>query len=354
MNFERFTDFVKSELAASSEAVEGFQLLIEEGERRSFGIESLAYVLATAYWETARTMQPVREAYYLGNFEKAETWRKKNLYYYPYYGRGYVQLTHDYNYKKAGDFFGVDMVSNPDLALKPEYAVPIIFEGSEKGWFTGKKLDDYIDDEAESDEVDLNDYRKARRVINGNDKAETIALIAEKIESFLMDSGYPADVTKAPVLAAGVSHSGGGDFEAFIASLGLRHFKAYEFLAKGGKHSNPDSPAFGLNTDPPKKLWKNLKATALVIDEFRAQIKLPVVLTSIYRSPAYNRAIGGATASRHMEFDAIDFVVKGSTVGPAEWAQLLKDMRSVNMFKGGIGTYSSFVHVDTRGVNVTF
>ena len=47
-----------------------------------------AYGLATAWWETNKTMQPVREAYWL-----SEAWRKPNLRYYPHYGRGYVQLT---------------------------------------------------------------------------------------------------------------------------------------------------------------------------------------------------------------------------------------------------------------------
>ena len=47
-----------------------------------------AYVLATAYWETARTMEPVREAFWM-----SEEWRRANLRYFPWYGRGFVQLT---------------------------------------------------------------------------------------------------------------------------------------------------------------------------------------------------------------------------------------------------------------------
>ena len=41
-----------------------------------------AYVLATAYWETNRTMKPVEEAYWL-----SEEWRRKNLRYYPWHGQ---------------------------------------------------------------------------------------------------------------------------------------------------------------------------------------------------------------------------------------------------------------------------
>lgn len=63
---------------------------------QGIGLKSqIAYVLATVEWETAKTFKPVREAFWL-----SEAWRKKNLRYYPFYGRGYVQLTWEKNYKK--------------------------------------------------------------------------------------------------------------------------------------------------------------------------------------------------------------------------------------------------------------
>ncbi|MGR9074141.1 MAG: peptidoglycan-binding protein, partial [Gammaproteobacteria bacterium] len=55
----------------------------------------VSYVLATTQWETAQTFRPVKEAYWL-----SEDWRKNNLRYFPYYGRGYVQLTWEKNYEK--------------------------------------------------------------------------------------------------------------------------------------------------------------------------------------------------------------------------------------------------------------
>jgi len=45
-----------------------------------------------------------------------------------YYGRGYIQLTHDYNYKKYGDKLGLDLVTNPDLASQPDVAAKIAVE----------------------------------------------------------------------------------------------------------------------------------------------------------------------------------------------------------------------------------
>jgi hypothetical protein len=52
----------------------------------------MAYVLATTEWETDHTFKPVREAFW-----KDEAWRQVNLRYYPYYGRGYMQLTWEDN-----------------------------------------------------------------------------------------------------------------------------------------------------------------------------------------------------------------------------------------------------------------
>lgn len=149
------------------------QAILQECRDRDLTLEQAAYVLATAYWETARTMKPVKEAYWL-----SENWRKSNLRYYPYYGRGYVQLTWDYNYEYAGKRLGADFVANLDLALNTEYAKQILVLGCKEGWFTGKRLSQYINE-------DSKDYMNARRVVNGTDRAEKIAAIAKDYEEAL-------------------------------------------------------------------------------------------------------------------------------------------------------------------------
>ena len=342
---DAFLAAVKTAFASvSSEAREGLRAIVQEAITRKVERDQLAYILATAWWETARTMQPVREAFFLGG--TAEDHRK-TLSYYPYYGRGYVQLTHKTNYKKAGKAIGADLENDPDLALKPEHALKIMFLGMEKGWFTGKKLDDYIDNLDEDEKEDFREFEEARRIINGVDKKTTIAKIAVKFRDALKAANYRKKTAGSLISAAAAS-----DFEAHIAALGLKHFRAAEFLVKGSQHSNPASDAFGMNADPPQALWSNIDAVASVLDRFRASVGKPVLISSAYRTKAYNKAIGGASESRHMFFNALDFSVRGSPVGPAEWAAELRQMRDAGAFKGGIGVYSSFVHIDARGENI--
>jgi predicted chitinase len=178
---KRFFDSVRASFGALNvDQVNGFTAILDEFERRrgEFSTFDLADILATAWWETGKTMQPVREAFYIGNYAKAEAWRKRNLRYWPYYGRGLVQLTWRRNYELAGKKRGVDFVKFPDRVMEMEHAVAIMFDGMKEGWFTGKALDDYIDDIDESDAEDLREYINARRIINGTDKATTIGRIA--------------------------------------------------------------------------------------------------------------------------------------------------------------------------------
>lgn len=138
-----------------------------------FTINQWAYVFATTFHETAFTFEPVREA-----FQLSERWRKHNLRYFPYYGRGYVQLTWDFNYERYSDILCVDLVNNPDLALDEHTAFQILIHGMKEGIYTGKRLDRYVNDFKK-------DYERARYVVNGRDKRDIIASYARTFESIL-------------------------------------------------------------------------------------------------------------------------------------------------------------------------
>lgn len=138
----------------------------------------VAYMLATAWHETAHTMQPIEE-YGRG---KGRPYGKRidvhggqyssSL---PiYYGRGYVQLTWLTNYVFMRNRLGVDFVNSPELALNPKHAADIMITGMLEGSFTGKSLSKYI-------KYGLYfEFVNARRIINGTDKDDLIAGYAVK------------------------------------------------------------------------------------------------------------------------------------------------------------------------------
>jgi lysozyme family protein len=184
-----------------------------------------------------------------------------------------------------------------------------------------------------------------RALVNNGDVDIGTDLVTET-ESGVADGPIPADPVHAPNadVAAVVSHP----FEAFWqANLAdVDHFSWREFLFKGGSHANN-----GLNTDPPAEFWPNVIPLVRALEALRARLGKPISLTSIYRSPAYNAALGGsATRSQHMAFRAADFQVVGAGAGtPGDWAAAMAQLRNEGVFEGGIGIYPTFVHVDTRG-----
>ena len=159
--------------------------IISECRRAGVLRNQAAYILATAFWETNRTMQPVVEAYWL-----SEEWRAKNLRYYPWHGRGFVQLTWQGNYVRAGKALDMDLITDPDRVMEPDISAKILVRGCMEGWFTGRSIPDYIT-------LQKSDFINARRVVNGTDKAENIAKIAEKYDAALLEAGYGEEA--APV-----------------------------------------------------------------------------------------------------------------------------------------------------------
>lgn len=151
-----------------------FLLTKLDGSQRFERADEYAYILATVKHETAETYLPIKE---YGRGAGRSYGRPKangNV----YYGRGYVQITWDYNYKKLGEILNVPLYEKPDLALVPDIAYDIMEHGMFYGFFTGKKLGDYVNE-------NKSDYYNARRVINGTDKAELIKGYAEKFYNII-------------------------------------------------------------------------------------------------------------------------------------------------------------------------
>lgn len=141
------------------------------------------------------------------------------------------------------------------------------------------------------------------------------------------------------------------EFDAWARGLKLRYFKPAELRTLGGSHY-AEGKAKGLNALPPKELWNNMAHTARMADEARHRLKSPIVIVSGYRNKAYNGAVGGASGSLHMQFNALDLQPAKEEVWRLH--QIISQIRREGLFTGGIGKYNTFVHVDTRGKNADF
>ena len=197
MNLAKFYAELRKSITLTNENVRGFDFLTKEAEARNIPINDFAYILATAFHETAHRMQPIAE-YGKG---KGRKYGVRGKYGQVPYGRGYVQLTWDFNYEKADKELklGGKLLKNFELALDPKYAAQILFAGMQQGWFTGKKLRDFIDTIDEPDDEDRREFELGRKIINGVDKKTLIANYGLIFEKALKAAGYGHTVTEKPV-----------------------------------------------------------------------------------------------------------------------------------------------------------
>jgi hypothetical protein len=189
LNRPRVFDIVRSRLFKGRLAkaqVEGLTAILDGWQARAPDgrTEALAYVLATAFHETATTMQPVREtlaatdAAAVARLDKAFAAGRLGSVKTPYWrldadgrtwlGRGLVQLTHKRNYEAMSTVTGIDLVADPARAMDMDVAVAILIEGMRAGSFTGRRLDDYFTPQK-------TDWQGARQIINGTDRAALVA-----------------------------------------------------------------------------------------------------------------------------------------------------------------------------------
>ena len=115
------------------------------------------------------------------------------------------------------------------------------------------------------------------------------------------------------------------------------NFRLHEFRCKDG-------------TDVPEELMDNVRLLCENLQVLRDHIQKPIRVISGYRSPKYNRRIGGARRSQHMTAKAADIKVSG--MSPKEVKDVIVDLiKQGKMHPGGIGLYTTFTHYDVRGRN---
>lgn len=189
MNKESFYGIIRISLFGgkiTTAQFEGIEAIISEYDRLCINdVRKLAYILSTAFHETAKTMQPIAE---YGKGKGYDYGKKLKMSRKPYttpdklyYGRGHIQLTWFENYAAMGKALGVPLLEQPELMLTMDVSIKALFQGMLKGMFTGKKLGDYFKD-------NLTDAYNARKIVNGLDQAR-------KIEGYF-DVFYGALTTK--------------------------------------------------------------------------------------------------------------------------------------------------------------
>jgi len=158
--------------------VDGQNALLDYAEQLGWDDRWTAYLLATTFWETAQTMQPISE---YGCGKGKPYGQPDGPYNQCYYGRGFVQLTWYDNYKKQDEKLNLNgqLVQVADTALDLQIATEIIFGGMRDGDFTGVGLGKYINDSQ-------TDFYNARKIVNGLDQASTIQGIAVKFANALL------------------------------------------------------------------------------------------------------------------------------------------------------------------------
>jgi len=167
-------------------------------------------------------------------------------------------------------------------------------------------------------------------------------LCADCLSPTLPKSSTPPPPASTKKPKKGKTYTGAkAEFQKLLEAQGTRYFDADEVFYRGARDAR-----LQLNTDPPRALWPSLLAVVKVADEARHRLGRPLRINSAYRSPAYNRAISGASKSVHVQGGALD--LSGS---PATLHRILTEMRREGLFRGGIGRYKTFTHVDVRGKN---
>ena len=98
----------------------------------------------------------------------------------------------------------------------------------------------------------------------------------------------------------------------------------------------------------PDSVIPNIQRLANALQVIRDTLNVPITITSGYRSPAHNRAVGGATNSTHLNGTGVDFQARG--IAPSAVAAIIERLINEGRIpQGGLKAYARWVHYDIRG-----
>jgi len=214
MNRQTFYEAVQAKPSGSSlteTQVAGMNDLLDVWDRSGFtDLMWLAYILGGVFHEVGRRMVPVREGFAstdagaraaVAKLHKAgrisRNYAAPNAAGVSFYGRGRIQNTFEANYRKLEKRFGHPFTTNPDLLLESKIDAEVTIYGHAEGIWTGKKLGDYFN-------ANKADWKQARRIVNGLDKADLIVGYAKAFHAALLraDDGTVQAVRPPPDIPA--------------------------------------------------------------------------------------------------------------------------------------------------------
>lgn len=140
-------------------------------------LKCLAYILATADFETDRKFLPIEDKLKGKGFDYGLMVKQNGEYYLApiqlYYRRGIVPLLWYENYKSISSKLDVNILQNPDLVMDKSISLKILVDGMMQGWFTGYRLEKFLN------QTKLQ-WEDARRVIIKSEKNQLIKSLAKK------------------------------------------------------------------------------------------------------------------------------------------------------------------------------
>ncbi|WP_432408649.1 YcbK family protein [Wukongibacter sp. M2B1] len=103
------------------------------------------------------------------------------------------------------------------------------------------------------------------------------------------------------------------------------NFKLSEFVCKEGKN----------------EVYVDIKLINK-LQLLRKKLDKPIVIISGYRSPSYNKRVGGSPKSQHLEGKAVD-IKKVKGISDEEFIKIVVELGFT-----GVGLYDGFWHIDVR------
>jgi Peptidase M15 len=136
------------------------------------------------------------------------------------------------------------------------------------------------------------------------------------------------------------------EYTRYLSNLKLRSISPAQVIEAHAKNKGSV-----WNILPPKSWWTRMGYTLRVVDRIALEMNVnQVEVVSAYRCPAYNANCEGAkSGSWHQANVAVDvkFPLRAAQV-----TKTARNLRGRGLFKGGVGGYWDFTHIDTRGENM--